>query len=568
MRRLKIAFQIAGIPGSRGVKALAASRSVSPPISMLALVRALCEQGTLHKVDHFFVLVLENRSFDHILGFSGISGMRPDSGENRPIDGLTQKFANVSNVDSQTIAYSVEPTAPFVLEPDIAHEFDNVKRQLCGNISLDTPYSKETITNSGFVLNRENPPPGDSPLPKDQQYNSKIKDPMRCFSREHLPVLTKLAEEFVVCDRWFSSLPGPTSPNRLFFHAATSGGMTRSLQWYELLATSTSLYFGFQPANGSIFDRLNQKGLPWYLYAGDRYFNMSTVMQGITQFDFDELEDLAEDLRDPTYDGAYTFIEPAYDPLDHYEDGNSMHPSGDVREGERLVKDVYEAIRNSPLWERSVLIITFDEHGGFYDHVPPGTVAAPGDTAQDKPERNFDFTRLGLRVPAIIVSPLIPKNMVDDTIYDHTSIFKTLAMRFGLQHLTQRDAHANPFSHLFQLTTPRQDTPTKLPEPFSSSVLRQPSDAASARLFGGRRPDEFPVDALPPSIKNFIALVALADLKLRGPEGQQEVRQTVSNLRTLGEARRYVESIRAREHGRMMEEGGKRRRHRRSQTSP
>src|SRR5262245_22605894 len=120
MRRLKIAFQIAGIPGSRGVKALAASRSVSPPISVLPLVRAICEQGTLHQVDHFFVLVLENRSFDHILGFSGISGMRPDSGENTPIDGLTPAF---SNLDSQNKRYSVRSDAPFVLKDDVTHEF-------------------------------------------------------------------------------------------------------------------------------------------------------------------------------------------------------------------------------------------------------------------------------------------------------------------------------------------------------------------------------------------------------------------------------------------------------------
>jgi phospholipase C len=241
-----------------------------------------------------------------------------------------------------------------------------------------------------------------------------------------------------------------------------------------------------------------------------------------------------------------------------------MHPLNDVRRGERFVKEVYEAIRNSPLWERSVLIITFDEHGGFFDHVPPEAVAAPGDTGEDKPERHFDFTRLGPRVPTIIVSPLIPKNIVDNTTYNHASILKTLAMRFGLQPLTQRDAHATPFSHLFQLTTPRHDTPARLPEPVSASVRLQPGDAATARPFGGRRPDEVQLHELPPSIQTFIWASAIADLKLRGPEKRQEVRETFANLRTLADAQAYVEGVRAREHRRMMEEGGKRRRQRRS----
>jgi phospholipase C len=150
--------------------------------------------------------------------------------------------------------------------------------------------------------------------------------------------------------------------------------------------------------------------------------------------------------------------------------GNSQHPLDDVTRGERLIKQVYETIRNSPLWQESVLVITYDEHGGFFDHVEPPAAVAPGDpiSDEDNNHHDFKFDRLGVRVPSVIVSPLIPRGTIDHTTYDHTSVLATVERLFGLRPLTERDSAANDFLHLFSLSSPRLDTPATLPEPAES----------------------------------------------------------------------------------------------------
>lgn len=173
------------------------------------------------------------------------------------------------------------------------------------------------------------------------------------------------------------------------------------------------------------------------------------------------------------------FIEPDYGnvlPLtsEDFTCGNSQHPIDDVTAGERLIKDTYEAIRNSKLWETSMLIVTWDEHGGFYDHVRPGPAVPPGDgvSTSGNVRHGFGFDQLGVRVPAVVVSPLVPRNTIDHTVYDHSSIPATLERNFGLEPLTARDAAANDVVHLLSLTTPRTteaEAPTRLPEPATSA---------------------------------------------------------------------------------------------------
>src|SRR5260221_498791 len=181
---------------------------------------------------------------------------------------------------------------------------------------------------------------------------------------------------------------------------------------------------------------------------------------------------------DPAFAPSYVFIEPNYGHATAaFTCGNSQHPKDDVTRGEKLLKTIYETIRNSPHWATSVLVITYDEHGGFYDHVRPPQTVAPGDSITD-PENNhhnFDFKQLGVRVPAVIVSPLIPRGVIDHTCYDHTSMLATTERIFGLLSLTQRDKHAHTFNHLFSITIPRTDTPSILPDP-AYSCLSCPGD--------------------------------------------------------------------------------------------
>ena len=144
-----------------------------------------------------------------------------------------------------------------------------------------------------------------------------------------------------------------------------------------------------------------------------------------------------------------------------------MHPPSDVRAGEALIKQVYETIRNSPIWKQSVLVILFDEHGGFYDHVPPPpppAVVAPGDGAVDN-NHNFQFNQLGVRVPAVIISPWVGRNVIDHSVYDHSSVMASVERLFGLSSCTGRDKAATDFLELFSQITPRDDTPERLPPP-------------------------------------------------------------------------------------------------------
>jgi len=582
------------------VRALAKKYKLKPPVHLLELL-SIIGDNTLSKIDHLFVLVLENRSFDHIFGLSQLTGMDVITGEETSINSIPTggamrlrpafaiaKFTGFFSVRALAKKYKVQApvhllellriigvipdgmpaqasnrgpavgvvpigsSSAFVLNFDVGHEFKNVKRQLCGVENADAPYtgSDDQINNSGFVLDFQILLSQKKEELKQiiwsddleewwEQVTGPQDDPMHCFTPAALPVLTALAKEFVVCDNWFSSVPGPTFPNRMFIHAATSDGFTGTPEhmiWAALID-------GYEFANGHIFDRLDEEDLLWLVYVGDLKFNQTVLMAGIDEDADKGLVDylyFTESVARPDFDASYVFIEPTYDPLYDYVDGNSMHPLNDPSRAEALVKEVYETIRKSPCWERSALVITFDEHGGFFDHLRPPDALAPGDLMKQTPQQGFDFTRLGVRVPAIIVSPLIPKNTIDHTIYDHTSILATLRDRFGIRHLTQRDETASPFSHVFRLPEARKDTPLTLPHP---------AEAASALWKGPRRrevPDDAPLSALPDSARTFILAAAVADRKARGAGSGPAVAAEVLNLRTVGDARRYASEVDAR----------------------
>jgi phospholipase C len=294
---------------------------------------------------------------------------------------------------------------------------------------------------------------------------------MKCYSASQLPVLNTLAKEFVICDNWYSSIPGPTWPNRFFAHAASSGGLDHSPSPADTIAWETVNGFSFR--NGTIYDRMNARNVPWRLYAGD-HFPIVSGLKGINIGEVHEYSDFATDVAQPGYAASYTFIEPNYGhviPTD-FKCGTSQHPLDDVTRGEMLIKCTYDALRQSPLWGTSMLIITWDEHGGFFDHVPPPPAVTPGDTAtdDDNNQTGFTFEQLGVRVPALVVSPLIRRNLIDHRIYDHASIPATVEAAFGLTPLTRRDAAAEQLMSLVTLSSPRRDTPPTLRSPFNSKV--------------------------------------------------------------------------------------------------
>jgi phospholipase C len=191
---------------------------------------------------------------------------------------------------------------------------------------------------------------------------------------------------------------------------------------------------------------------------------------------FREMKYFAEDVKNGVLP-EYTFIEPNYDSGENYVNGNSMHPLNDIRKGDQLVKTVYETLRNSNYWQDTMLIITFDEHGGFCDHVPPPAAVPTGDDASyANPKNNFKFDLYGIRVPAIVVSAYTKKGTIigtdpedPSTIFDHTSILATVEARFNLPPLTGRDKVANTLDVALNLDVPRTDAPTSLTPPTSAT---------------------------------------------------------------------------------------------------
>jgi phospholipase C len=416
------------------------------------------------KIEHVFVLMMENRSFDHMLGFSGITGVDIDGNPTVFNAGFGQTLN--SNVNPLTMApVFVSAPADFQLKDvdnDPGHEFENTLTALCGKGSVynAVPGGYPPIDNSGFIQNY---------LDNGSATPQRI---MLCYGPEQLPVINRLATEFAVCDQWFSSLPGPTWPNRFFLLAATSGGLDGSPSQWDVVTSTTVEGYRFE--NGNIFDLLDEYCIDWRIFEGDD-FPVSFAMRGMNLNDlqgrFKDFDDFASEVNQVDFSEKFVFIEPKYGshkfdvtgPGD-FACGNSMHPLDDVTRGEKLVKKVYETIRNSPHWESSMLIVTFDEHGGFYDHVRPGPAVPPGDLiTQGYVQNHFLFDQLGVRVPALVISPYTKKGVIDHTVYDHTSMLATVERLFGMKNLTKRDKAASDVLHLLSLDNPRTDTPATLP---------------------------------------------------------------------------------------------------------
>ncbi|TMC20274.1 MAG: phosphoesterase [Chloroflexi bacterium] len=482
------------------------------------------------RIKHVFVVMLENRSFDHMLGLSNIHGIDAVSGQPTTLDGLNAR--NDWNLDLHGNKVYASSPADWNMLYDPGHEFNDVKEQLCG---AEGNYPR--INNSGFVISYSKIDPANPG------------EIMKCYAPDQLPVLTTLAQEFAVCDHWFSSMPGPTWPNRFFVHAASSAGLDHSPAPQTM--ADAILFRGYTFENGTIYNRFDKANLGWTIYKGDA-FPQSLAISGMNiralEGRFKDFKDFSGDLNNPGYTTTYAFIEPNYGHafVGDFTCGDSQHPKDDVTRGERLLKTIYETIRNSPHWESSVLIITYDEHGGFYDHVPPPQTVAPGDATTDPANdiNHFDFRQLGVRVSAVIISPFIPKGVIDSTSYDHTSVLATVESIFGLQPLTERDKHANTLNHLFSLTTPRRDAPTTLPAP-SDSGFRCPGDtvasAATRLLVTDAAPATEPV---PSSLQGFLHVAFLRDLQATPPDAQASRTAKFMNIQTHLEAKRYMEEVR------------------------
>jgi phospholipase C len=396
----------------------------------------------LDNLKHIVVLMMENRSFDHMLGFAQTT--------NWPIDGLT---GNEANRDSTGEVARVSNDARYSgdFTPDPGHALFDTLTQLYGDAKTSVT---ENPTMSGFILSYEG---------KTHNSNDAHRI-MRCFAPDKVPVLVQLARQFAVCDRWFSSVPGPTFPNRAFIHGATSiGRVDMGIDWLNMSKT--------------IYELLAENKVDSRIYYHDS--TMAMTFKGLMNQGryFDQIDDFLSDCKKDRLP-AYSFIEPRFangqDPVTNsFFSASDQHPDHNVEQGEILIRDVFNAVWNSPARNSTLLVIVYDEHGGLYDHVPPPATVNPDNknfagspNVLDPP---FDFTRLGVRVPAILISPYIPAGTIDHTVYDHSSIIATvckiLLKNVPNASLTARDKQANTFEANLGLAQPRNE---KIPISLSS----------------------------------------------------------------------------------------------------
>jgi len=419
----------------------------------------------LGKIDHIVVLMLENRSFDQMLGFL-YSDSNNRSLSDDPFDGLTGKESNPDELGREVSVYKIQKSGQHVyLMPgaDPGEGFQNTNYQL---YSTDDPAPNAVPDNKGFVLNFKSAIATDlAKHYRDTLPGTAAPQIMGMYTPELLPVLSALARGYAVSDAWFASVPTMTMPNRAFALAATSQG---HLDDHVKIFTCPS-----------IFGRLSDKGLDWAIYGYNR--------DPLTRHDFPDTQHADEshfghfrDFKERAAAGElppFTFLEPSWDAA-----GNSQHPNYDVAAGEQLIHEAYYALRNGAKWSSTLLIITYDEHGGNYDHVPPPTDAAPPNDGTIG-EYGFDFSRFGVRVPAVLVSPWIKEGTVfhPPGRVDHTSVLQTVRQRWKTDPLTDRDKNAASLADVLTLKVARKDDPLKgVAVPVSSA--HHPNSSTPSRL--------------------------------------------------------------------------------------
>jgi phospholipase C len=402
-------------------------------------------RDNLRKIEHFVVLMMENRSFDQMLGYLQFAG--------HDVDGLSRE-ANEPPLVNWYNGKSYEPLAAertaLTNAEDPCHDGWCVAEQLSNG-------------NGGFVENFAATHPSADPQVV-----------MEYYTAEQVPVYTHLAEQFCVCDRWFCSVPGATWPNRLYAVTGTAAG--------SLNNETPPLYRckSFLRQLDEVRERSDTPAPSWRWYSSDpgtlrfiddRYF--LELSDRFAYFDTPTVVQQRTFLRDAAAGElpSFSWIDPNFVDLGGLQGANDDHPPSDIMAGQELVLKVYNAIATSPLWERTLLLIVYDEHGGFYDHVSPDDFTPPGGL----PDQDRRFRRYGPRVPAIVVSPWVETQRHSHTVFDHTSIIKTALLRFGGDHAEERIEAMGPrvaqARHLGELLS--RDTPRE-PLSFDENKIVEP----------------------------------------------------------------------------------------------
>lgn len=460
------------------------------------------QRSGLDTFDHVVVLMFENRAFDHVLGYLYPGGQSPSG---QPFDGVSGKtFINpipsyAQDSDRKTI--EVSPAASLqVPYLDPAEQYGAVNLSLFGEFN---PASNQFAPSEGDFLPPYNVPDGGAFFPPPMNgfvrqfiYRLtsyyKIANPtyeqystiMQCFTPNLVPVISQLAQAFGICDRWHCGVPSQTYTNRSFFHAASASGL--------LVNSPKVRWTGFPFVDKgndapTIFDALTRAGRTWTIYYDPLdVISLTRLIHHPTLGKYPFAHPYFKgriDFWDDVENGRlpdYAFVEPRFFP-----DDNSYHPEHGapaVKRGEVLLNDVYTAIRrsntaNGSNYQNTLFVVTFDEGGTCFDHVPPPSATPPGDGYPG--QFGFNFDRLGQRIPTLLVSAYIEAGTVIHTSLDANSLIRSLEVKWGLDPLTVRDAASTPLSGVFNRGTPRprSEWPTLLVRKLSAQEAQSDLDA-------------------------------------------------------------------------------------------
>jgi phospholipase C len=375
----------------------------------------------LSKVQQVVIVMMENRSFDHVLGYLSL----PEFGH--PL------FHDIDGIAQARTFYSGQQFGPRTLQspslsPDPPHERTDIAVQLArnaaGSYGMDgfvTSYL-EWLINHGFVGANLSWLAGNN-----ASQTVRPDGVMEYCAASQVPTTDFLARNFTICDRSFASLPASTLPNRLF---AMSGHALKDVTPEGYLADAKN--FLFLRPDDLLYHWLDKWNIAWRVYhQGSPFFagcqSMADKIHNPNLFK--DLSQLADDAANDALLGGVTFIEPLYqdDPFLSNRQATDNHPPASIWGGEAFLKKVYDAISRSPSWGSTVMIVTYDEHGAFFDHAEPLPIQTPTPAGQTY----TPFDSSGVRVPTIVVSPFVSAGGVSHAVMDHTSTLMFLAELYG-----------------------------------------------------------------------------------------------------------------------------------------
>ena len=405
----------------------------------------------------YVFMMMENRTYDHLLGARSLEGL--------PGDGLRASFANPDR--------NGQPVAVFPARDDRG----SATASVC---DIDPPHgwtASHRAFNAGAM---------DGFLREHQESHGgslTALEPMKYLTRSHVPITWALADAYTSCDRWFCSVMGPTLPNRAYWHSGTSFGLDDNMAVLNAFASVPV---------PTVYNRLAERGVDWAYYFGNFAVVSLLGQPGPFQLDLGPNDGTGHMRRfGDAHVGAGQFFKDAaagtLPPVVYIDPAfgtNDDHPPAHPILGQELIASVYTALAKSPQWNNCMLVIVYDEHGGYYDHVPPPQ------TADDTLARfGIDgFQQLGFRVPAIVAGPYVKQGHISSVQYDHTSALRHLQNTFGLDPLNARVEAANDLTDCIDLDRLARGEPAP---PIELPVLDSgewPTDDASCGSSGGGFP--------------------------------------------------------------------------------